>query len=160
MSKSEVQKLLAGLSFSQNLPDKALAQLAEMSERMYYSAGTVIFKEGDFHSYLHLIITGRVVLDMHVPTRGDVRILSLGAGELLGWSPILGDNTMSATATAQDDTATLAIPAAPLVKLCQADPEVGYQVMRQIVVAMSERLVATRLQLLDLFAETTPTPQG
>ncbi len=40
--------------------------------------------------------------------------------------------------------------------LCQRDHEVGYHVMRQTVCAMQRRLVATRLQLLDLFAETTP----
>ena len=160
MANDNLQARLSTLAFSRNLSEKALTRLAEISTRNVYPAGSVIFKEGDSHLHLHVVVEGRVALDMHVPTRGDVRILSLGSGELLGWSPILGDNTMSATATCLKDTETVAISAAPLVELCESDPEVGYQVMRQIVVAMSERLVATRLQLLDLFAETTPTPQG
>ncbi len=38
------------------------------------------------------------------------------------------------------------------MQLCQSNHDVGYPVMRELSKAISRRLVATRLQLLDLFA--------
>jgi CRP-like cAMP-binding protein len=60
---------------------------------------------------------------------------------------------MTATATALEPVRTLAFDGRALKALCEECHEVGYYVMRQIVVVLSERLLATRLQLLDLFVE-------
>ena len=45
-----------------------------------------------------------------------------------------------------------AIPADRLLSLCEQDAEFGQHVMRWMAQSLSNRLVATRLQLLDLFA--------
>jgi hypothetical protein len=38
----------------------------------------------------------------------------------------------------------------------QSDHEFGYQFMRLLSMALAQRLTATRLQLLDLFAPASP----
>ncbi|TXT27172.1 MAG: hypothetical protein FD138_2777 [Planctomycetota bacterium] len=45
------------------------------------------------------------------------------------------------------------LPGHQLQQLCQSDAEVGFHLMWQVASALSQRLVATRLQLLDLFAK-------
>ncbi len=47
----------------------------------------------------------------------------------------------------------VAISGLELRQLCNTDFEVGYHVMGQVASALSQRLLATRLQLLDLFAK-------
>jgi CRP-like cAMP-binding protein len=100
---------------------------------------------------MFLVESGHVALDMHVPGRGPVRILTVGEGELLGWSALLQDGPMTCAATALESTRLIAIPGAGLAALCEANQEIGYRVMRQMARALAQRLVATRLQLLDLF---------
>lgn len=156
MAELSVRELLEESAFAQAIPEKAIGELAKIAQVQAFPAHTLLFREGDEHRWIYLICRGDVVLDMHVPRRGDVRILSLGSGDLLGWSPIVGDNVMTARATTQSPTTAITIPADELRRLCRADHEIGYHMMEQVAGAMSRRLLATRLQLLDLFAETTP----
>ena len=71
---------------------------------------------------------------------------------------------MTATVAAVDDTQTIAINAAKLRALCDEDHDIGYQIMRLIAKALSQRLVASRLQVLDMFGDASSynqnTPEG
>jgi hypothetical protein len=37
------------------------------------------------------------------------------------------------------------------ISLCESDPRLGYELMRRTALALSKRLSAARLQLLDVF---------
>ena len=92
---------------------------------------------------------------MDVPGRGKQRILSLAAGDVLGWSPLWGSESMSATATALQDSVLYVATASELRALCEADHELGYYLMREVACSLGKRLLATRLQMLDLFCHDT-----
>lgn len=144
--------ILRRLRFADGLPEPALARLAEISVLRAFRAGDILFREGAAEHNLFFVITGNVALDMFVPGRGAVRMLTIGSGEVLGWSAVIGGGVMTATATAIDDGQLVSIAASELRSLCDSDHELGYQVMQRMAVALSKRLVATRLQLLDLFS--------
>lgn len=95
---------------------------------------------------------------MNVPGRGAVRILTLGPGEMAGWSALLDQGKMTASAVAVQDSEVIVAAADKLRQLCETNHDFGYHLMRQMAAALSERLVATRLQLLDLFADAPPAP--
>lgn len=156
MSNRPIIEVLGELRFAAGLPPKALAELAGISQFREFSGGSILFREGAECQELFLLATGDVALEMHVPPRGTVRILTVGAGELLGWSALIGNGRMTATAIALDRVSVVAIPGPTLRSLCDADHELGYQVMRQMAAALSRRLLATRLQLLDLFSQEAP----
>ena len=143
---------LSGLHFAAGLPPQTLAELAGMASIQSFAPQRVVFREGDRCADIFLLRSGRVALDMHVPGRGPVRVLTVGEGELLGWSAVLGDGPMTATATTQEATRLVVIPGATLGALCESNHEIGYRVMQQMARALAQRLVATRLQLLDLFS--------
>jgi CRP-like cAMP-binding protein len=143
---------LGGLRFAAGLPPAVLAELAGVAREQVIAARSVIFAENAICPDVFIVQTGHVALDMHVPGRGAVRILTVGEGELLGWSAILGDGQMTATATAIDETRLVVISGTRLRELCETNHEIGRHVMQQVAKALSQRLVATRLQLLDLFA--------
>ena len=77
-------------SFWADLPEPVLDALAAVSAVTDFSAGSTIFREGAENHFLYILHRGHVGLDMHVPGRGRVRILSLGPGEMLAWSALLG----------------------------------------------------------------------
>jgi CRP-like cAMP-binding protein len=153
-------KILGKLRFSEALAEGLLEQVAAAARLREFAAGSVLFREGARNDELMVIASGRVALDMQVPGRGDVRILSLGPGDMLAWSALVGGGRMTTSAVALEDTQVVAIRAADALALCEADLALGYHLMRQVAQALANRLVATRLQLLDLFADTVPVVPG
>lgn len=156
MKQDELRKLFDELHFtaSLSLSPSTLDQLAAASVVQQFPAGTVLFREGTENHRLYVLVYGSVALDMHVLGRGDVRILSLGPGDVLAWSALIGEGRMTATALALADTQVIATSAQKLRELCEADHEFGFHLMRGMATALSKRLLATRLQLLDLFRDS------
>jgi len=152
MDRKTLRQRLAEIAFAAELPDAVLDEIATVAKSADFSAGTIIFREGATDRNLYLLNSGQVALEMLVPGRGRVRLLSLGPGDMLAWSALLGEGRMTATAIATEDTETIAIDADRLLEICTANPQVGFEVMRRMSLALSKRLLATRLQLLDLYS--------
>lgn len=144
------------------LDNAHLAELAKIVVPVDEPSGTNLFKEGSTANALWVVCSGSIALDVQVPGRRAVRVLTLGTRDLLGWSALAGDGSMTTTATVIEDAQLLRLPAQQLKELCVADHTLGYAVMGNIARALANRLCATRLQLLDVFAETEPTqrPSG
>jgi CRP-like cAMP-binding protein len=145
--------------FLDGLPPAARDRFLALAGQTAFPPG-VVFREGDQHERLHVIESGIVQLSMHVPGRGSVPILTVGPGELLAWSAVLGVHgpVMTATAVAMEATITRSIGFPEFEQICRSEPAVGLAIWRQISRSLSRRLVATRLQLLDLFAEPVTSP--
>ena len=143
----------------QGIPDSHLKKLAVLAVEQHYATGSTLFQENAHHHTFYLVGKGIVSLDIHIPRRGPVRVLTVGPGEILAWSAILGDGTMTTSAITAEPVSVVAWPADKLLALCQADHEIGYILMQRIASALSRRLTATRLQLLDMFAESEPVPR-
>lgn len=142
--------------FANGWPHGIISEVVAISRYVEYPAASIVFEQGAANRNLFLICSGLVGLDMSVPTRGTVRILTLSRGELLAWSALVGDGRMTATATALEPVRAIAIDGSRLSDLCLYRPEIGYHVMTRLAESLSHRLTATRLQLLDLYAHTTP----
>lgn len=142
------------------LPENVRGLLSGIASPRVYALGEEIFTEGERHPHLHVLESGAVRLEMYVPGRGRVPILSAGPGDVLAWSAVTSDGTMTASAVVTQAATGVAFHGETLQRLCEAEPAVGYHVMRQLSTALSRRLVATRLQLLDLFAEQWSAGRG
>ena len=129
-------QLLAELRFTAGLPAPMLAELASLATVRAYSENAVVFREGSECGDLFVVQSGHVALEMHVAGRGTTRILTVGEGEFVGWSALLGDSRMTSTATTMEPTRLVALPGKPLRELCEARPEIGYRVMRQMAIAL------------------------
>lgn len=143
---------LEGSEFLSRIPVPLRAKLAVLSTRREFPAGSVLFQEHQPHEFLYLIEAGHVRLEMSIPVRGRVTLLTAGPGDVLAWSPLLGSGAMTATATTLEPVTAWVINGSQLRALCEQDHELGFHVMRQFATALSHRLIATRIQLLDLFA--------
>ena len=136
----------------QHLSPANLGSLVSRGRWLEYDAGAYLFREGEHNRDVFFLLEGRVDLSMTVPGRGPSRILTLGPGDLIAWSAVVRDGTMSCAAQCVDAVKLLAIGAADLETLMTADPQFGYEFMKMMATALTKRLIATRLQLLDLFA--------
>jgi CRP-like cAMP-binding protein len=154
----QLLSILREIHFLRDFPDEDLAPLSSVAYLKHCLPGTVVFREGQKEEHLHLIVEGAVALEFCTPGLGCKRLQTVGAGELLGWSPILGLGAMTATARVIEPTTLLVLDARQLVTLCEHNPRFGYDFMRRTALALSQRLSATRLQLLDIYRHELPVP--
>jgi CRP-like cAMP-binding protein len=157
MNQVELLEVMRSIQFCANLSAPTARKLADLLSPRLYSAGSVIFDEGSQNPWLYLIADGEVALEMCVPARGCTRILTLGTGDLLAWSSVLGGGRMTAGARALTDAQVLVAPAQAVLDLCSADHAFGFEFFQSVAAALSKRLVATRLQLLDLYGDVQIT---
>lgn len=158
LNDTNLRQALESSAFTAELSSEALGRLTGAAVRRRFMPASLVFREGDSSDAFYLVRHGHVALDMSIPARGTTRLLTVGPGEILAWSALLGNACMTATATAVDEVELLEFSGATLRQWCEADPSFGYQWMRQISAALAKRLLATRLQMLDLFtAEAGPT---
>lgn len=150
--------LLRTVPLLQGIRHDHLQMLADMGVMQHYSSQTTIFQENSLHRTFYLVVEGTIALDIHLPRRIPKRILTVGAGEILAWSAILSDGRMTTSAATLAPTQVIAWPASQLLKLCEDNHEIGFLIMQRIAQALSRRLTATRLQLLDMYEEIEPRP--
>lgn len=148
-----LMKMLCATRFAEGLPNHHLQCLCRAARLIQLPAGAKLFQEGEVEDEVFVVSAGSVQLSMNVPQRGDVALLTAGPGDLVGWSGFIADGRMTATATIVEDATLIAISGQRLRDLCGCDPDLGYVLMKRIAQVLSQRLLLTRLQLLDLFAE-------
>jgi CRP/FNR family cyclic AMP-dependent transcriptional regulator len=127
----------------------SIATLHELDE------GAVLFTEGDREDYLYILLEGQVVLEVEVPTRGQVRVYTAEVLDIIGWSsmtPIIRQRTASVRAT--KPCLLLGLNSKLLQQMCDEDHELGYIVMKRLANVVANRLLTTRLCLLEMIART------
>ena len=154
---SEVIGRVAAQPFFAGLPPELLRELCASAEPVTYPAGKRVFAGGDAADRFWLLETGTVALDLHVPGRGDQVIETIGAGTVLGWSWLQSPYRWQFGATARTALAAVAFDAVAVRHRCDADPDLGYAVLRLFTPVIIERLQAARLRLLDLWGTPAPT---
>ncbi len=115
------------------------------------SPNQLLFRQSDTQSSLFFVQSGLIELSMHVPGRSGVPILSVGPGELIAWSALLTKQPMTCSAKATEASELLEIPVEAIELVASQNPTFAKDFYRWIALGLSHRLMATRLQLLDLF---------
>ncbi len=155
----DVATALRSLRLLERFPEELLAPLAAIASVESFPAGAVLFRQGDAARTSYLVIEGTVALEVCAPGVGCKRILTVTSGELLGWSPVLEQEHLTATARALTPTRAVAMDGRQVLALCEHNPRFGYEFMRRTALALARRLNATRLQLLDVYGpEMASTP--
>lgn len=93
-----------------------------------YTAGKVIFEEGEPAKKMYVIKDGNV--DIKV---GDKTIMSIGPGDLLGEMALIDTSSRSATAVASTDSQLIPIDEKRFTFLVQQTPFFALHVMRILV---------------------------
>jgi len=135
-----------------HLTGDQLATLAGEGTPVAYAPGERIFAEGGPADRFWLVDAGSVALDMRVPGRGDQIVETLIGGTLLGWSWLHAPYRWHFGAVAREATTTIAFDAVSVRRRCDADPAFGYAILQSFTPVIVQRLQATRLRVLDLYA--------
>lgn len=139
-------------SFLANFSPRVREKLLFSAEEFQYKAGQDIFHEGDPSLFLFIVKTGRVAIELHITSKGRRTIFTASSGNVFGWSALVEPRIETASARAVEDTTAFAMKGGELMDLCREDPELGFELYRALAEVIMARLIASRLQLLDVFA--------
>jgi CRP-like cAMP-binding protein len=158
MTAAAMWELLAEHPFLAGMPASWLEPLSYQANRSARHAGARLFQEGRPARHFWLIDQGTVALDMHLPGRGDVVVETLGPGTVVGWSWLFPPYTWHFGAVAVTETQAIEFDAAGVLRLCENDPALGYDLSRRFMGVLLDRLQATRVRLLDLYGPGPEAP--
>jgi CRP-like cAMP-binding protein len=131
----------------QNLDEQHLNEIAMMARLQECKPETVVFDQGQGSPFIYLVLSGKVGLEVEEPDGKSVPVSTIGPGELVGWSPVLGRHAMTATARAVTACRLAVLDVREILDLCERDPHFGVAFLRQIALVLSERLWDTRRNL-------------
>ena len=124
-------------------------RLATLATEVRFERDQILFREGDDWSKFCLILTGLVALEIAAP--GQIfRVQTLFAGDEFGWSALLMGKGKQFQARTLERVDALAFEGEELLAACREDTQFGFIFMQHLLGVVSERLQATRLQLLDM----------
>jgi CRP/FNR family cyclic AMP-dependent transcriptional regulator len=150
-----IEDLIATMPTFAGLPAEQLATVAGCGRTCGFEAGEEIAREGEEAETFYAIRSGRVALQIAAPGRA-LTVGTLGVGSVVGWSWLFEPHRWAFDARALGPVRAIEFDGACLRGKCEADKELGYELMRRFAAIILERLQSTRVQLLDVYG----TPGG
>jgi len=144
------------VEFVRGLGQTYLNQIAMKAQLKEISEGTVLFTEGQDSPVIYFVLSGQISLEVHIPEGNPIQVFTAEVGELLGWSPGLGRQRMTATGRAKTSCRLAVIEVSDIVSLCENDLHFAVAFYRQIGMVLSDRLYATRRYLGRILSHLTP----
>jgi CRP-like cAMP-binding protein len=127
-------------------------RLMRLAAEVSFDAGARLFEEGRRADRFWIVRTGTVALDLRVPGRRPAVIETLGHGELVGWSWHFPPYLWHLGAEAMSPVRAYEFDAGSVRGMCVEDPAFGRAIAVWVGCVVAQRLHASRIRLLDLYA--------
>jgi CRP/FNR family cyclic AMP-dependent transcriptional regulator len=125
--------------------------VAGCARNLRFNAGEYLLREGEPADEFFLIRHGNVALEIAAPGQAPIVFATLGEGNIVGASWLVPPYRTMFDARAMELTRAIGIDAACLRGKCDADHDLGYEMMQAFLPILAKRLQATRLQILDVY---------
>jgi CRP/FNR family cyclic AMP-dependent transcriptional regulator len=133
------------------LIDEELLKVADLCKAVRVPAGKPVFSEGDEGDELYIIHEGsvRVMINTRAPdgTFAPSTINMLYSGQCFGEMILLNSAVRSASITAAEATTLIVIRESDFRNLCEANPRIGYCVIRNLAQDLAYKLRSSNLLL-------------
>lgn len=153
METETLEKIITEQPFFRGMNPEHLALVTGCASNVRFKAGDFIYRQGDDAMRFYLIRQGCVSLEIFIPGRGSFTVQTIGQGDLLGWSWLFPPYRSQFDARAIDHTRAIAFDGECLRNKSEANPALGYDLMKRFAIIVSQRLQATHLQLTDVYGK-------
>jgi len=152
MQEDGIAARLRGTWFGEALSAHARDRLAAIAELHALDAGAVLVREGGDTERMGILLDGLLALRVTVAGRGRATLMTVEPGDIFGWSAVVPPYRSTSTVVALQPSEVIAFDAERLRALLGEDDALAAAVYPRLLGCVSRRLVATRTQLLDLYA--------
>ncbi|MGE3842309.1 MAG: cyclic nucleotide-binding domain-containing protein [Vicinamibacterales bacterium] len=147
-----LERVIAEHPFFAELDTEYTRLLVGCASNVRFEAGAYVCREGDEASQFYLVRKGRIALEVFAPQRKPIIVDTLETGDILGWSWLVPPYRWRFNARAVDQTLAIALDGKCLRTKCEANHDIGYELLKRFALIMERRLEATRMQLLDVYS--------
>ncbi len=121
--------------------DKAFVKMAvDISTKENYEEGAAVFREGDPADAFYILVKGRIKLTLGEKSR-EVYV-AYQPGEIIGWSSLIGRDTLSATANCLEPTILTRVDRDRFLELLKDHPAQGVTLFQRVAMMLGNRLVS------------------
>lgn len=152
-----VRETLRRSGVFQGLDEKELATIEGLSEKKEYAEGTLIVQEDQKGGQVFVLLHGRVTIEVRAAfDAGKTQpIATLRSGELFGEVSLADGFLRSANARAAEKCEVLSIDDGKLRGAMEANPALGYKVMKNLARILATRIRDTNMKLRNTLSEIT-----
>jgi CRP/FNR family cyclic AMP-dependent transcriptional regulator len=147
-----LQAILANHPFFQGLDSDYTKLVLGCASNVRFDENTFLFREGEEANAFYIIRQGKIAVETYNAQCGSIIIDTLTDGDVLGWSWLIPPYNWHFDARAMELTRAIALDGRCLRTKCEQDRHLGYELLKRFAHVMEERLEATRIRLLDLYA--------
>lgn len=144
---------LRGCELFGELSDAELGEVVALCRDKSYPAGATIFTEAEMAEDIYILQQGRVALQVQLRSMaqvsGDVTIEEVEPGHVFGWSALVKQRRLTASARCLEDVRVLAVDGQALNQLFERNAHIGFVVMKRLADVISSRLRITRERLAE-----------
>ena len=134
-----LERIVREHRFFAGLDEPFLQLVVGCARNVRFDEGQYLFREGGPADQFFLIRHGRVALELAGPGRGTVTFQTVGEGEILGVSWLIPPYRWTYDARAIELTRAIGIDAACLRGKCEADHDLGYEMMKRFMPVLIQR---------------------
>ena len=150
METQTIYDTLAELSIFEGMPPEYLEFLADCAHHVHFKEGAFLIYISKPATHFYLIRKGQVALEMDAANK-IVTLQTVGEGSVVGWSWMVPPYTWHFDARAAAPVSAISFDAVRIREECERDPRFGYQMLKRFSSIMIDRLMATRVQLADVY---------
>ncbi len=147
----DLERILNDHPFFANLSQEHRKILTGCAKNHRFNAGQFLFHEGEPGNDFFLIRHGKIALEIAAPGEAPIVFETLEDGDFVGVSWLIPPYRRLFGARAVELTRAISMDAACLRGKCEADHDLGYEMMKRFLPILVGRLQATRLQILDAY---------
>jgi CRP/FNR family cyclic AMP-dependent transcriptional regulator len=143
-------ELLRRYPFFALLDEKQLEAIASISQEKDYPKGALLVKENSTATCLALLMEGDIDLIFSGGGEGAISnalVGSIAPGEVYGVSSLIEPYRYTATAKATVPVKVIEVEGVALREKMEKDPKLGHIMMRNVAIAVLERLRYTQVEL-------------
>ena len=146
-----VEEMISTHKFFQGMRPEHLHFIAGCASNVTVSAGEYVFREGEAAEHFYMVRHGMVAVETHDLRRGPVQLQTVMEDNVLGWSWLFPPFKWQNDAHALTLVRMTAFDGKCLREKCDADHDLGYELMKRFANVLLEHLRATRLQAMNLY---------
>ena len=147
----EISELLEEIEVLQGLEPVDRDLVAGCGVNAVFSDGDYLIREGEPATTFFAIRHGTAAVEIATRSGSPLVIETLHQGDVVGWSWLFEPHRSRFDVRAVGDLRAIAFDGACLRGKCEADHDLGFELMGRFARLICERLQTTRLRLLDVY---------
>ena len=147
----DLREILKEQEFLKAMDSEHLEVIVGCASKVRFAPDDYLFREGDEAKKFFLVSHGRVAVELDVNFQSRI-VMTLEPGQLVGWSWLLPPYRYKTAARAVEMTRAICFDGKCLRDKCEADPFLGYVLMKRFVRDLERRLYRAWMQVGDMYA--------